>query len=48
MNNLQKVVFSLFHILSFVNKSEVGCLEMLGVGGPEWAHRSVCKLVFNL
>lgn len=48
MRIIQKVVFIVIFIMSLIIRSEVGCLEMLGVGGPEWVHSGdsldlVCK-----
>ena len=34
--SLQKVIILILFLIYYDN---VGCLEMLGVGGPEWVHR---------
>ena len=36
--NIQRVNVLLLFLIYYNN---VGCLEMLGVGGPEWVHRYV-------
>ena len=34
--NVEKVIVLFLFLIDYNN---VGCLEMLGVGGPDWVHR---------
>ena len=43
--NVEKVIVLFLFLIDYNN---VGCLEMLGVGGPDWVHRYPKKIIHFL